>query len=118
LYDGIGALLWAGSAVTAGRTFHRAIDRLLAMLESLGGWALVFVACLLSLVIAVKWAQRIRFIRKLRLARIQPQELKEMLDRGELTVVLDVRSAGARKHDPRAIPSAILAHMDQIDAQL
>ncbi|HSY48199.1 MAG TPA: VTT domain-containing protein [Thermoanaerobaculia bacterium] len=118
VYDGIGALLWAGSAVVAGRAFHRAIDRLLAMLESLGGWALLVVACLLSLVIAVKWAQRVNFLKQLRLARIQPHELKEMLDRGEVTVVLDVRSAGARKHNPRAIPKAILMQMEDIDTHL
>ena len=88
------------------------------MLENLGGWALVVVACLLALVIVVKWAQRMRFLKQLRLARIQPQELKEMLDRGEVTVVLDVRTPGGRKHNPRAIPSAILMQMDNIDAQL
>jgi membrane protein DedA with SNARE-associated domain len=118
IYDGIGALLWAGSAIAVGRAFHRAIDRILAALENLGGWALLVVACLLALVIVVKWAQRMRFLKKLRLARIQPHELKEMLDRGEVTVVLDVRSAGARKRDPRAIPSAIIMQMDDIDARL
>jgi membrane protein DedA with SNARE-associated domain len=118
VYDGIGALIWAGAAVAAGRTFHRAIDRVLAALENLGGWALLVVACLLLLVIAVKWAQRVHFLRQLRLARIKPEELKAMLDRGEVTVVLDVRSPGARKHDPRAIPTAILAHIDDIDMRL
>jgi len=118
IYDGIGALVWAGSAVAVGRVFHRAIDRVLAALESLGGWALLVVACLLALVIVVKWAQRMRFLKKLRLARIQPQELKEMLDRGEVTVVLDVRTPGGRKHNPRAIPTAIMMQMDNIDAQL
>jgi len=118
IYDGVGALLWAGSAVAAGRAFHRAIDRVLAALENLGGWALVVVVCLLALVIAVKWAQRIHFLKQLRLARIQPHDLKEMLDRGELPVVLDVRSPGARKHNPRAIPTAILAQMDDIDSRL
>jgi membrane protein DedA with SNARE-associated domain len=118
IYDGIGALVWAGSAVAVGRAFHRAIDRVLAALESLGGWALLVVACLLALVIVVKWAQRMRFLKKLRLARIQPQELKEMLDRGEVTVVLDVRTPGGRKHNPRAIPTAIMMQMDNIDAQL
>jgi len=29
VYDGIGALIWAGAAVAAGRVFHRAIDRVL-----------------------------------------------------------------------------------------
>jgi membrane protein DedA with SNARE-associated domain len=118
LYDGIGALLWAGSAVAAGRAFHRAIDRLLAALENLGGWALVVVVCLLALVIAVKWAQRVHFLKQLRLARIEPHDLKAMLDRGELPVVLDVRSSGARKHNPRAIPTAILAQMDDIASRL
>jgi membrane protein DedA with SNARE-associated domain len=117
-YDAVGALIWAGSAVAAGRAFHRAIDRVLAALENLGGWALVVIGSLLTVLIAVKWAQRLHFLKKLRLARIQPHELKEMLDRGEVPIVLDVRSAVARKNNPRAIPTAILAHKDSIDAQL
>ena len=117
-YDGVGSLLWAGSAVAAGRAFHRAIDRVLGFLENLGGWALVVIACLLIAVIAVKWAQRAYFLKQLRLARIQPHELKEMFDRGELPVVLDVRTPGARKHNPRAIPTAILAQSDDIDSRL
>jgi membrane protein DedA with SNARE-associated domain len=118
IYDGIGALIWAGSAVAAGRAFHHAIDRVLAALENLGGWALVVIGCLLAILIAVKWAQRIHFIKQLRLARIEPHELKAMLDRGDLPVVLDVRTPGARRHNPRSIPTAILAHMDSIDRQL
>ena len=118
IYDGIGALLWAGSAVALGRAFHRAIDRVLAALENLGGWAIIIVGSLLALVIIVKWAQRIRFIKELRTLRIMPHELKEMFDRGELPVVLDVRTPGARKHDPRTIPTAILAIVGSIDEQL
>src|SRR6266849_3454336 len=101
IYDGIGALIWAGSAVAAGRAFHRAIDRVLLALENLGWWAIIMVGSLLALVIVIKWAQRIHFIKQLRTARIQPDELKAMLDRGELPVVLDVRTPGARRHDPR-----------------
>jgi len=117
-YDGIGALIWAGAAVAAGRAFHRAIDRVLAALENLGGWALVVIGCLLAVLIAVKWAQRIHFLKQLRLARIEPHELKAMFDRGEVPIVLDVRTPGARKHNPRAIPNAILAHMDDVATQL
>lgn len=118
IYDAIGALIWAGSAVALGRAFHRAIDRVLAALENLGGWAIIIVGSLLTLVIVVKWAQRIRFIKQLRTLRIQPHELKAMLDRGEFPVVLDVRTPGARKHDPRTIPTAILAILNNIDAHL
>src|SRR5438045_9767051 len=40
VYDGAGALLWAGRAVAAGRRFFRAIDRVLLALEHLGYLAL------------------------------------------------------------------------------
>src|SRR5436190_7571134 len=55
VYDGLGALLWAGSAVAAGRLFFRAIDRVLLALENLGGWALLVVGSALGVVIIVKW---------------------------------------------------------------
>jgi len=114
LYDAGGAFLWAGSAVAAGRVFHRAIDRIIARIESLGGWAVVFVAGVLALWVFVKWAQRARFMKQLRFARIKPDELKSMFDRGDLPVVLDVRTSAVRKRDPRRIPSAIVASDDDI----
>src|ERR1044071_1778044 len=38
LYDGVGALLWAGSSVAVGRLFHRQIGEVLTKLEDLGRW--------------------------------------------------------------------------------
>src|SRR4051794_4263758 len=49
IYDSAGAFLWAGSAVAAGRVFHRAIDRIIARLEDLGGWAVIVVIGVLAL---------------------------------------------------------------------
>jgi membrane protein DedA with SNARE-associated domain len=118
IYDGIGALLWAGSAVAAGRAFHRAIDRVILALENLGGWALVILALAVALFIMVKWAQRVSFYRRLRMARIHVHELKAMLDRGETPLVLDVRAASGRQRDPRRIPTAIVAREDLIDEQV
>jgi membrane protein DedA with SNARE-associated domain len=118
LYDGIGALLWAGSAVAAGRLFFRAIDRVLAALENLGYWALLLLASALAIVIVMKWMQRVRFLKQLRLARIAPDELKSLIDRGASPVVLDVRTPSARKRDRRRIPTAILANMEEMEAQL
>src|SRR5436190_18340840 len=115
IYDGIGALLWAGSAVAAGRAFHRAIDRIILALENLGGWALVILALAVALFIMAKWAQRVSFYRRLRMARIHVHELKAMLDRGEKPLVLDVRSASGRERDPRRIPTAIVAREDLIE---
>jgi membrane protein DedA with SNARE-associated domain len=118
IYDGIGALIWAGSAVAAGRAFHRAIDRLLLSLENLGWYAIVIVGGLLTIMVVVKWSQRIRFLRRLRLARIEPHELKSLIDRGATPFVLDVRTPGARRRNPRSIPTALVARVDALDELL
>lgn len=107
IYDTIGALLWAGSAVTAGRIFHHAIDRILAALQNLGWWAAVVVILVFALVIAVKWLQRKGFYKQLRMARVSVDEVKTMMDRGEKPLIIDARSAGARNREPRRIPGAV-----------
>ena len=118
VYDGIGAFLWAGSAIAAGRLFYRAIDRVLVALENLGGWALLLLGSALAIVIVIKWMQRVKFLRRLRLARIRPSDLKELIDSGASPVVVDVRSLSARKRDRRRIPTAIVAHTDSIEQDL
>ena len=107
VYDTIGALVWAGSAVVAGRVFHLAIDRVLTALENLGWWAGVFLAWMLALVIVIKWAQRRGFYKQLRMARVSVVELKGMMDRGETPLIIDARSPGALKRDPRKIHGAV-----------
>ena len=118
LYDGLGALLWAGSAVAAGRLFFRYIDRVLVALENLGYWALLLLACALAIVIVMKWMQRVQFLKQLRLARIAPNELRDLIESGASPVVLDVRTAGARKRDMRRIPTAIIANTENLEGQL
>ena len=105
-WDAGGALLWAGSGFVAGAIFHRAVDRVLSVLASLGSGALVVVAVGLVLFIFWKWAQRRRFYRMLRMARISPQEVSDAIGRGESPLILDVRSPQARLADPRRIPGA------------
>lgn len=115
VYDGIGALLWAGAAVAIGRVFHHAIGDVIDWLENMGGWALVLVACALAVFVLVKWLQRARFLRNLRLARISVEELKGLIETGKEPLVLDVRTRSAQTRDPRRIPSAIVAHAEDID---
>lgn len=118
VYDGIGALLWAGSAIAIGRAFHRAIGRALDGLENLGWWALVIVSCALALFILMKWMERRRFLGQLRTARITVEELKRLLDTGKEPVVIDVRTAGSRKANPKRIPQAIVATVADIDRDI
>jgi len=115
VYDGIGALLWAGVSVAVGRLFHRQIGEVMAWLEAMGGWALIAVGSALALFVFFKWWQRARFLKQLRIARVSVHELKEMIERDEQPVVLDVRTPSSQVRDPRRIPTAIVAHAEEID---
>ena len=118
LYDAGGALLWAGAGVAAGMAFHRAIDRALSLLASLGSGAFGVLAAGLVVFVAFKWWQRRRFYKVLRMARISVAELRRLIDDGEKPLVVDVRTAGARARDPRRIPGAIVMGVSDLDARL
>jgi hypothetical protein len=118
VYDAGGALLWAGAGVGGGMLFHRAIDRVLVFLTSIGSWAIVILAGALALFVAYKWWQRRRFYKMLRMARITVDELWRLIEDGQSPIVLDVRTAGARSADPRRIPGAAVLDASEIDARL
>jgi membrane protein DedA with SNARE-associated domain len=118
LYDAGGALLWAGSALAAGMLFHRAIDRVLEALASIGSWALVTLGAALALFIVFKWWRRRRFFLALRAARISVGDLHRLMDEGKTPLVLDVRSGPARLADPRRVPGAEVFDVAEIDQRL
>jgi membrane protein DedA with SNARE-associated domain len=115
LYDAAGALIWAGVGLAAGIVFHRAIDRALELLASLGSGALVVLGAAFAMFIAYKWWQRRRFYRFLRMSRITAEDLCSLIDSGKNPIVVDVRTAAARLADPRRIPGAVVMTVDQVD---
>lgn len=118
LFDAGGALLWAGAGVAVGMVFHRAIDRGLEFLASIGGGALGVLAGGLLLFVAAKWWQRRRFYKMLRMARISAEDLHRMMDEGHDPLILDVRTHSARLGDPRRIPGARTLGISEIDEKL
>jgi rhodanese-related sulfurtransferase len=96
--------------------FYRQVDRVLAALAGLGGWAPVVGVSLLVAFVGWKWVQRRRFYRTLRMARISVDELKCLIDVGANPVVFDVRTVTARERDPQRIPGAIAFDLSQVDA--
>lgn len=118
-YDAMGTVLWAGGGLLIGFVFHHAIEQVLSFLEGLGTGALYLLAAGLVLFILFKWWQRRRFYKALRMARISVEDLQRLIQEGETRpVVLDVRTATARDHDPRRIPGASTMSVDEIDAKL
>ena len=91
LYDGIGALLWAGVAVALGSVFHQAVNRVLDRLETLGRMTIPVVLGLIAAFVLWKLWRRSMFQRQLRMARITPAELSALMDGESPPLILDVR---------------------------
>jgi membrane protein DedA with SNARE-associated domain len=117
-YDSLGTILWAGTGLIIGFVFHRAIEDVLGFLEGLGTGALYLLGAALVLFILLKWWQRRRFYKTLRMARIGVEELRSLFEKGEKPVVVDVRGPGQRVRDPRRIPGAMTMEENELDAKL
>ena len=115
LFDLLAAVLWSSVGIGGGLIFYRQVDRVLAALADLGGWAPVVGVIVLAAFVGGKWIQRRRFYRSLRMARISVNELKGLIDLGAKPVVFDVRSATAREREPQRIPGAVAFELSQVD---
>lgn len=115
-YDLVAAVLWSSLPLGAGLIFFRQVDLVTAALAGLGGWAGMVVGIVLAAFAGWKWAQRRRFYRSLRMARISTAELKRLIDAGTNPVLFDVRSEASRQRDPQRIPGAIAFDVSQVDS--
>ena len=118
LFDGLGALLWAGVAVAVGYAFSAQLDVALAMLANAGLFAFQLLLGLVALYVLARWWQRRRLLVALRMARMTPTELNAALASGTALVLVDVRSPAARALDRRIIPGALLADVGAMDHTL
>jgi membrane protein DedA with SNARE-associated domain len=117
-YSAVAALLWSGLPVVLGAIFHAEVGRALEWLESMGTGAVAAIAAIVLLYIAVKSVQRYMLIRFLRMARISVEELRDLMRQESKPLVLDVRSAMARKLDPRRLPGAVAVDINAPQAAL
>src|SRR5206468_2024107 len=118
LLNSLGVVIWAGVAIGAGMAFHTEINEFIVGLEGLGTLAAEAVGVLLGGYIALKWWERRRFYKMLRIARIGVDELRALIRGDERPVVVDVRSPGARVLDPRFIPGALAMDVAEVERRL
>lgn len=114
-YDGIGAALWAGVAIAVGTIFHGAVREVLAQLESFGQSGLILLLAGIVFYVLHKFWRRQRFLRLIRMARISPTELHQLMGNGIAPLVLDVRSAEQRLRSgwiPGAIAVSNIGELD------
>jgi rhodanese-related sulfurtransferase len=115
LLDGVGALLFVGTATAFGWLLQSQITSVLSRLAAFGLLGFLVVVGALGLCLAAKWLQRQLFIRSLGMSRITVDELRRFMDEGRDILILDVRPPDVRAAEG-IIPGALAAHPAEIDA--
>lgn len=106
--DAAGCVLWASAYLVVGQIFHHQVDAVILWLGLFGRRAGLVIAALIGAYVAVKYFQRERFVRKLRINRIQPQDLREMLGSGEPLTIIDLRHPAEVERDGMKIAGALV----------
>lgn len=117
-FSAVSALLWAGVSIMAGVFFSAEVEWVLGRLEDMGSGALLVIAAAILFYAGVKAVERYLLIRFLRMVRISVEELHQLITQGARPVILDARSALARRQDPRHIPGAIAVDIVAPEAHL
>lgn len=117
LYSALGALVWSSVWVGIGWIFSAQLERAAEYAARLGDGLVVLVVAAAAGYIAWKYIARRRFLRKIRIARITPDDLKAQIDRGEAVIVVDVRDRLDFDADPLIIPGALHLTTEELDAR-
>ena len=97
LYDLVGAMIWAGSALLLGGLFHGVVNDVLDLLANYGAMGLGLLAALLALYIVVRALRRWVLVRKLRvIPRLSVEELMRWRQDGRQALVRRAARGPAR----------------------
>jgi len=114
-FDVLGALLWSGLYIGIGFALHDQIERAMHLAADFGFVTGLVIGGTLVGWLAWKAFSRQRFIRSLRIARIEPAELKRWLDEGAEVEIVDLRSRLELASSPHSIPGARVMSIEEID---
>ena len=95
--------------------FARQLEIVADYAVRLGSWTLVLIGAALGGYITWKFISRQRFLRRIRMARISPEELKAKLDGGEQILIVDVRDRIDFEAEPTIIPGALHLTIEDLD---
>ncbi len=114
LFDAGGILLWAASVTLAGRFFGDILNRNPNALSWTAHFFVAIFVLLLLGFVGYRMLQRRAFLRSVRMARVEPQELKEILDEGQPVFIVDLRHPLDYLPDPRTLPGALSLTPDKL----
>jgi membrane protein DedA with SNARE-associated domain/rhodanese-related sulfurtransferase len=115
VFSSLGAVLWAGAFLAVGWLFSAQLELVASCAERLGAWTVALLAAAIGGYVAWKYLARQRFLRRIRMARITPEELKRRLDAGEDVLVVDVRDRLDFEAEPAIIPGALHLTTEELE---
>jgi membrane protein DedA with SNARE-associated domain len=92
VYDSAGTVIWSAAYLTLGFIFFEQLESVVGYASRMGSSLLSLVVGLFALWICWKFTQRRRFLKKLKVARITPEELRDRLEAGEDLLIVDLRT--------------------------
>ena len=116
-FSALGGLFWAGAFIALGWIFSYQLEIVAGYAMQFGSWTLVLLGAALGAYITWKFVSRQRFLRKIRIARISPEELKAKLDGGEEILIVDVRDRIDFEAEPTIIPGALHMTIEDMDSR-
>ena len=117
LWDGAGALAWAGAFSMVGYLFSGQLEAVARNASRMGAWLVFLLVGALAAYIGWKYVKRRRFLRQLRIARITPEELMQKLEAGEEVVVVDLRHSLDFDTDNVKVRGALHLLPDEIESR-
>ena len=115
LFDSLGGLFWVATFAGLGFIFSDQLEQIAAYSLRWGGWLVVVLVGSLAAYILSKYVQRQRFLYRLRIARITPQELMERVSNGDKVMIVDLRQMLDVEAVPYRIPGALRMAMEELE---
>jgi membrane protein DedA with SNARE-associated domain/rhodanese-related sulfurtransferase len=113
-YDAAGALLWALAFTLGGRFFGDFLKHHSNTFPSVSHVAGILFVLLLVGFLIYRFSRQRAFIKEMRTARMEPDELKQMLDTNQQVFIVDLRHPLDYLPDPRTLPGAVLLTPDKL----
>ena len=112
--DAAGTTLWATTYLLLGMVFHKQVDAVINFIGLLGRRAGLTVVLLLAGYAAIKYFQRWLFLRRLRVDRMLPESLFQMIESGKQFTIVDLRHPADIARDGEKLAGAVVIGPDDL----
>jgi|SRR5438874_9789173 len=117
LLDGAGAALWAAAYLGLGYVFRTELEWIAGMVAGTGASLAALIAFVFGAYIGWKWFDRRRFLRRLDMARIAPEDLLRRIEAGEQIAILDLRHPPEVEAEHTTLPGALRFPAQELEAR-